>query len=190
MKIAVVTNGFYKTQKTETIKDMIAAAFCRRGVTLTDLRNDGKLVSNGCKFDFDGAVFWDKDLLLAKKMEDDGVRLFNGSETIRICDDKGLTFLSALKRNLPMPVTVAAPFTYANIGYTNTDFLDEVTSKIDFPIIVKESSGSGVYGKKPRRAIGHSEQNRRKKHDFSAIYRMWQHGFAIAGRGRKSRRSS
>lgn len=67
MKIAVVTNGFYKTQKTETIKDMIAAAFCRRGVTLTDLRNDGKLVSNGCKFDFDGAVFWDKDLLLAKR---------------------------------------------------------------------------------------------------------------------------
>lgn len=155
MKIAVVTNGFYKTQKTETIKDMIAAAFCRRGVTLTDLRNDAKLVSNGCKFDFDGAVFWDKDLLLAKKMEDDGVRLFNGSETIRICDDKGLTFLSALKRNLPMPVTVAAPFTYANIGYTNTDFLDEVTSKIDFPIIVKESSGS--FGMQVYMAKNHDE---------------------------------
>lgn len=142
MKIAVVSNGFYKTQKTENIKNMIIAAFLRRGVSPVDLRNDGNLVCSGNRFDFSGAVFWDKDLLLAKKMEDDGVRLFNGSETIRICDDKGLTFLAANKAGLPMPTTVIAPFTYGNIGYTNMNFLDEVTARIKYPIIVKESNGS------------------------------------------------
>lgn len=41
-----------------------------------------------------------------------------------------------------MPRTIIAPMTYANIGYTNYDYLEKVKNTLGFPLIVKEVFGS------------------------------------------------
>lgn len=41
-----------------------------------------------------------------------------------------------------MPKTILAPMTFANIGYTNYDFLELVEKELNYPIIVKECFGS------------------------------------------------
>lgn len=142
MNIALITNGFFVSPKTEEIKNLLVNAFRKRGVKPIQLRNDEILVGSAAALPFDRALFWDKDVLLCKKLEFLGVRTVNSSEALANCDDKALTSVVAAEAGLPMPITVVAPFTYANIGYDNLDFLKAVTDKIDFPIVVKESHGS------------------------------------------------
>lgn len=43
---------------------------------------------------------------------------------------------------IPLIPTIAAPMTYANIGYTKLDFLDKVIETLEFPMIIKECFGS------------------------------------------------
>lgn len=143
MNIALITNGFFVTPKTEEIRQMLVHAFDVRGVKLTQLRNDDFLVSNGNGAQpFERVLFWDKDVLLARRLEGLNVKVVNSSSALQICDDKGLTSIVAADAGLSMPLTFIAPFTYANIGYDNLNFLDDVVRKIDFPIVIKESHGS------------------------------------------------
>ncbi len=143
MNIALITNGFFVTPKTEEIRQLLVDAFEARGVKLIKLRNDGCLASNeNATPSFERALFWDKDILLARRLEGQNVKVVNSSSTLRICDDKGLTSIVAADAGISMPLTLVAPFTYANIGYDNLNFLKEVERKIDFPIVIKESHGS------------------------------------------------
>ncbi len=142
MDIALITNGFFITPKTEEIRMLLKRAFEDRGVVLSEMRNDRAIAWQNDMPKVDRVLFWDKDVLLARRLEGLNIRVVNSSKAIETCDDKGATSIAAMKAGLKMPVTVIAPFTYANIGYDNVDFLRSVTDKIDFPIVVKESHGS------------------------------------------------
>ncbi|BCN31445.1 ATP-grasp domain-containing protein [Anaeromicropila herbilytica] len=87
-------------------------------------------------------LFWDKDIRLARYMEQVGFRVFNSSRAIEICDDKSYTHLLLNHAGIPMPKTMLSPMTYANIGYTDYHFLDTVMNSFTFPFIVKECFGS------------------------------------------------
>jgi RimK family alpha-L-glutamate ligase len=87
-------------------------------------------------------LFWDKDVRLASYLEDLGYPVFNSSTAIAACDDKALTHLTLMKAGIPMPRTIIAPMTFQNIGYTNYDFLKEVSDRLGFPLVVKECFGS------------------------------------------------
>lgn len=140
-KTALITNGFFVTAKTEEIRLRLLNSFFARGVRPEELRNSDFRVGNDRKeFDFEAALFWDKDVMLARYLESCGVKVINCSDALEICDDKGLTAMAAAR--LPMPKTIVAPFTYENIGYTELSFLDDVMRVIDFPIVVKERHGS------------------------------------------------
>lgn len=92
--------------------------------------------------DIDFILFWDKDIRLAAYLEQSGYPVFNSSEAIAICDDKSLTHMCLHKAGMPMPRTILAPMTYANIGYNNLDFLKRVVAQLGFPMVVKECFGS------------------------------------------------
>lgn len=87
-------------------------------------------------------LFWDKDIRLAKHLENMGYPVFNSSKAIGICDDKSLTHQVLMNSGIPMPRTIIAPMTFANIGYTNHHFLEEVADRLGFPMVVKECFGS------------------------------------------------
>ncbi len=145
MNIALITNGFFVTEKTEGIRELLVKSFQKKGITLLQIRNDSCFAGNIEQRlpSLDAVLFWDKDVLLARYLEERGLRVINKSEALRICDDKALSSVELLSKGIPMPKTIVAPFTYANIGYGDKlEFLNKVTARLDFPIVVKESHGS------------------------------------------------
>lgn len=90
--------------------------------------------------DFDPAfiLFYDKDLVLARALENSDYRLFNPLEAIALCDDKIKSY-QALE-GLPLPRTIYGPKRYH--PYENPDFAQRVLSILGPKVIVKESTGS------------------------------------------------
>lgn len=90
----------------------------------------------------DFAIFWDKDIMLAKQLEEMGIRLFNSSNAINFCDNKAETYLQLTKANIRIPKTIIAPKTFEGLGYTNFSFLQIAIKKLGLPIVIKECYGS------------------------------------------------
>lgn len=91
------------------------------------------------------ALFFDKDIRLAARMETRGMRLFNSADAIAVCDDKTLTALALDRAGLAQPKTILCPMTYPGIGYPDLVFLEEVIDELGLPLVVKE--GRGSFGK-------------------------------------------
>lgn len=107
--------------------------------------SDGKIRED---FSCDFAVFLDKDKYLSACLEKSGVRLFNSHAAIRVCDDKGETYIALAGAGLNIPETVFAPVCYNAYSETDDAALNVIAQKLGYPVIVKESFGSkgkGVY---------------------------------------------
>ena len=74
----------------------------------------------------DFAIFWDKDIYLAERLEAQGIKLFNSSSAINLCDNKILMYQELIKKNVRIPHTFIAPKTFEGLGYKNREFLDSV----------------------------------------------------------------
>ncbi len=107
----------------------------------------------------DFVLFWDKDIRLAKHLELLGLPVFNSSYAIEACDDKRLTHILLQNKNIPMPKTIIAPFTYDNIGYNNLDFLVKAEEELNYPFIIKEAYGS--FGQQVYLVTSHEESEER-----------------------------
>lgn len=89
----------------------------------------------------DFIIFWDKDIFLAKHLENMGYRLFNSSRAIDYCDDKCLMHLSLSNKNISMPKTVISPMIF-NSEHINEDYLIEVFNAFNKKVVIKEGKGS------------------------------------------------
>ena len=91
----------------------------------------------------DFVLFWDKDINLCTLIESYGVRAFNSSHAIAVCDDKASTY-AALHRNqaIRQPRTLMVPKTYAPVAWGDTPFPDYVIEQLGLPVVVKDSCGS------------------------------------------------
>lgn len=94
----------------------------------------------------DFILFWDKDVLLARYLENLGFKVFNSSNAIEICDDKALTYVMLVNSGIKMPKTIVPPFTFdKKYNYNETkvmNFIEEVENKMSYPMIVKARRGS------------------------------------------------
>lgn len=150
MKAWLVVNGFLKQKKFDEIHQWLYEAGKNYDIAISIYTNDQllatvmeqKLTLLQQREQVDFVIFWDKDILLAKTLEQMGLPVFNSSEAIRICDHKALTHIALGKYGIPMPDTIVAPMTYENIGYPNVDFLEEVMEKLGLPLVIKECFGS------------------------------------------------
>lgn len=101
----------------------------------------------------DFALFLDKDICLAKILENSGIRVFNSALSIAICDNKAYTHSVLLNSGINMPTTYITPFTFKNMGYSDFDFLDKINF---FPVVVKlpyGSLGQQVYFAKDKKEL-------------------------------------
>ena len=123
---------------------MLSCAFEKRGVALeTKQAKDISLeVGETIKNKPDFAIFWDKDIYLAERLEENGIKLFNSARAIELCDNKILMYQELAKHDIRIPRTFIAPKTFEGLGYNNRDFLKETSSKINYPLIIKEAYGS------------------------------------------------
>lgn len=154
----LVVNEFLNSSKFNEIHEWLVEAAKKQDIELLlksnaqlliDLKSAGACEGDGKLergLDLQSApffvLFWDKDVRLASYLEDLGYPVFNSSTAIAACDDKALTHLTLMKAGIPMPRTIIAPMTFQNIGYTNYDFLKEVSDRLGFPLVVKECFGS------------------------------------------------
>ena len=134
--------------------DRFHEEFSKLGISLDVVKNDGTLaeiknnniVLNIPKCDF--VIYLDKDAYLARMIERAGIRVFNRTEFIKLCDDKMLTFIKCANEGIRMPDTFAGPLVYTSIEDPHVEFLDEVINKLGFPMVVKKvygSLGEGVF---------------------------------------------
>ncbi len=144
MKGWLIVNGFLHTKKFSELTDLFLLAAKRCGVSLTVYTNCEILVNvqEKIKEKPDFVLFWDKDILLAKFLENQEIPVYNSSKAIRICDDKRLTYLALQEKKLPIPQTIFAPMTYSTIGFNQYDFLGVAEEKLTYPFVAKEAFGS------------------------------------------------
>lgn len=102
------------------------------------VQNDGTLFGENLETDF--LIYLDKDPYIAYMLEKRGYRLFNHADSIRLCDDKMLTYLSLLEAGIKMPKTVSAPLCYSNKD--NLSFIQNLEKELPFPFVGKTNFGS------------------------------------------------
>ena len=146
MNAWLVVNGFIGSEKFREIYTFLSKAAEKRGIYL-DIKTNDILASvpigeRICKDEHpDFVLFWDKDIRLAKRLESEGLRLFNTASAIEICDNKILT-AESLAGYVRIPKTIISPLTFEGIGYKSLDFVENATRVVGLPMIIKEAYGS------------------------------------------------
>lgn len=149
----IIINGFLREEKFFSLYSALKQSADRAGLQLELKTNielmcdiaSGKTVANEALPPF--AIFWDKDVRLAKTLEAAGMKLFNSAGAIELCDDKSLTHIALMNR-VPQPKTVLIPLTFPRVGYTDCAFLEKIANYLGFPLVIKQcfgSFGAGVY---------------------------------------------
>ena len=141
----LVVNSFMKKDKFVDLYNLLMASASERGVQLELVTTTDLLCEVGAplprpKPDF--AIFWDKDTVLAQKIESQGIPTFNSSTAIALCDNKICTAIALTEHHVPHPRTIVAPKTFEGVGYNDDKFLKIAGDVLGFPLIVKEAYGS------------------------------------------------
>lgn len=163
MKAWIVVNEFINTNKFTELNLWLLEAGKKKGIDIDIKTNAELMVVLGDSKDLflidknipSFVLFWDKDIRLAKALENKGIRVFNSAKAIEICDDKSLTHLALENAGIRMPKTIIAPMTFSGIGYTNYDFLNQVEKHLHYPYIIKECFGS--FGQQVYKVENHKE---------------------------------
>ena len=142
----LIVNSFVKWDKFSEIYELLLDAGKKIGVSLEMKTSSDIFCSVQSEFDSlklpDFAIFWDKDILLAKRLEKLGLRLFNSSDSIETCDDKGQTAIALQEGGIRTPLTFLSPKAYPAFGCTDMTFLRKAEEKLGFPMVIKENRGS------------------------------------------------
>lgn len=147
-KILLITNAFYRTERLEKQYAMLEKALEERGFAVERVLNAQliyALTKDGADFFRnlpETALMWDKDVPLAKALEFAGVRVFNSSRAIALCDDKVMTHLALTKAGVPAPTTFIVPMSYTNVGYDDLSFADEIIKRTGLPVVFKQAKSS------------------------------------------------
>lgn len=138
----LVVNHFLKTEKFNTLHGHLIESAKEAGIELA-LKTNLELATERPTGDF--VLFWDKDVVLARRLENEGFRVFNSSDSIRKCDNKAETYVELLG-TVPQPKTLISPLTYFKTDLH--EFVTNAVGILGLPLVLKEcygSFGEGVY---------------------------------------------
>ena len=144
MRAWLVINSFMDNQKFKNLYELLSLAFKKHNVSLEIKTASDISLEVGAKIENkpDFAIFWDKDIYLAERLEKMNVRLFNSARSVLLCDNKILMYQELANKGIRIPRTFIAPKTFEGLNYSKRDFLNNVIDEIGFPMIVKEAYGS------------------------------------------------
>ena len=144
MKGWLIVNTFMDSCKFKKLYEMLYFAFKKNNVSLEikTAKDISLEVDKEIKDKPDFAIFWDKDIYLAERLENNGVRLFNKKAAVNLCDNKAFMYQELAKNGIRIPRTFIAPKTFEGLGYTKLDFVDDVAKEVNWPIVIKEVYGS------------------------------------------------
>ena len=140
----LIVNSFMDSDKFINLYEMLCHAFKKHQISL-DIKRASDIsleVGASIKEKPDFAIFWDKDIYLAERLESQDIRLFNSAKAVELCDNKILMYQELVKHDIRIPKTFIAPKTFEGLGYTKRDFLAKVIKEVGYPLIIKEAYGS------------------------------------------------
>lgn len=147
MRGVFVSNAYLRGRKYSEPWEMLSSAAASMGIGLEQVTNAGIGAPVGDKEavlerlgDPDFVLFWDKDIACARNLEVCGLRVFNSSDCIEVCDDKLLTHLALAERGVPSIETIGCPMSFSD--YDDLSFLDDAAERLGFPMVVKDRFGS------------------------------------------------
>lgn len=153
MKGLLIVNGYMRMAKFEEITQLYKQAsekykieieVCYTDDMVYGLTPEGAFYSDLNLEEVQFVLFLDKDVLLAKHLEKLGIKVFNTSEAIALCDHKGKTMQALGGVGIAMPKTLIAPLVFE--GMYNKEIEDryilQIEKVLDYPFIVKECYGS------------------------------------------------
>ncbi len=118
---------------------------------ITDTFLRSKILDNKIQTELNGvdfAIYLDKDKYQSEILESLGIKLFNSHKAVRVCDDKGTTYLALLNGGLNIPKTIFGALCYNKDMPIDKPWAEQIAKNLGFPMIIKESFGSmgkGVY---------------------------------------------
>ncbi len=140
----LITNKYHVSYSFATMKKFLLDAAHKYDIEL-------KLFDNISIYDYiessnykrpDFVLFFDKDVKLARFLENMGLKLFNSSESIRICDDKASTYLHLQNKGIDMPKTIFSPLIYYHDIADDDEYIEYILNHTRFPFVYKECVGS------------------------------------------------
>lgn len=132
----LVINHFLTGKKFDELHSHLVSTAKSMGIELLVKTNLDMIFDDT---DCDFVLFWDKDILLAKSLENKGIKVFNSSSAIELCDDKARTYL-ALDGVVPQPRTIIAPLSFFEVDYA--PFLQKCVDELGTPFVIKDCNGS------------------------------------------------
>ncbi|MBQ8684753.1 MAG: RimK family alpha-L-glutamate ligase [Clostridia bacterium] len=141
----LIVNGFLRTEKFAELYALLQNAANARGVSLQCKTACSLTLAFGEETRIDKpdfVLFWDKDEVLARRLEALQIPVFNGASAIAVCDNKILTAEALVRCGVKAPKTIPAPKTFEGVGYTDLAFLDEAERALGYPMVIKEAYGS------------------------------------------------
>ena len=136
MKGTLAVNHFLVSAKFSELHSRLIEAAKKENIEL-ELKTNLELATKSTQCDF--VLFWDKDINLARRLEKEGLPVFNCAESIEKCDDKARTYIELLG-TVPQPKTLIAPKTYFKADFT--EFVDNAIEILGLPLVFKECFGS------------------------------------------------
>lgn len=143
----LVTNAFLDTPKFAELYRRLDAQAAELGITLERRSNLEVCLGLAQESRPDFALFWDKDVVACRILEAQGVRTFNSSHAIAVCDSKTATYAELLQhpaiaqpRTIPVPLHFTAPDWSADPHARL--FVDSAVAELGLPMIGKHAYGS------------------------------------------------
>ncbi len=141
----LVVNHYLDSKKFSELYAMLCESATKLNVSL-EIKTTGEIICEvSSRFAMyslpDFVIFWDKDIYVAQRLEKAGIKVFNSSKAIELCDNKILTAIN-LENKVKTPKTIIAPRTFEGIDYPKLDFLEYARKTLHFPLVIKEAYGS------------------------------------------------
>ncbi|PLS16876.1 RimK family alpha-L-glutamate ligase [Bacillus sp. M6-12] len=147
----ILVNGYLNQKKFSDLAVFVQQAAERKGINAQIVFNSdlipviekGKPILKS-KYSTmpDFVLFLDKDIHLARHLEQMGIPLFNSSSAIDLCDSKARTHQALVHQGIDMPKTAFAPFTFEGIPRTDFQAFQDIGQELGYPLVIKESYGS------------------------------------------------
>ncbi|RFU71564.1 RimK family alpha-L-glutamate ligase [Peribacillus saganii] len=147
----IIVNGYLNQKKFSDLAVFIQRAAEKKGVNAKIVFNsdvipfiaEGKPLLKG-KYSTlpDFVLFMDKDIHLARHLEQMGIPIYNSSTAIELCDSKAKTHQALVHQGIAMPNTVFPPFTFEGIARKDFDAFRVIGKELGYPLVIKESYGS------------------------------------------------
>ena len=142
LKGCIIFNRYYTDAGQEYALKRLTECFRLQGFPLRRL-TPCAVIGMEPKFpDVDFVVFWDKDAGLARFLEHGGIRVYNPSVAIEMCDDKRKTYERFRDTEFPLIPTVFAPLAFPSALPVDNGFLNLIEKTFGYPCVVKENVGS------------------------------------------------